>query len=105
MSGGQQLLLSDTLDQPYIQAAFALRPPPPRSFTAGSEAPLLAEMNMALMDPATPPARPGAIVVLSVGDPVPAGAQRLFDEVTPRARLAIGTSPVQYETIVVYRLR
>jgi hypothetical protein len=57
------------------------------------------------MDPATPPARPGAIVVLSVGDPVPAGAQRLFDEVTPRARLAIGTSPVQYETIVVYRLR
>jgi 4-amino-4-deoxy-L-arabinose transferase-like glycosyltransferase len=105
MSAGQQMLLSTTLDQPYIQAAFALRPQPPRSYTARSEAPLLAEMNMALMDPATPPARPGEIAVLSVGDPVPAGAQRLFDEVTPRARLAIGTAPVQYETIVVYRLR
>jgi hypothetical protein len=104
MSGGQQLLLSDTLDQPYIQAAFAFRPPPPRSFTAGSEAPLLAAMNMALIDPASPPARPGAIAVLSVGDPVPAGAKQLFYEVTPRALLAIGTAPVQYETIVVYRL-
>ena len=60
---------------------------------------------MALIDPAAPPSRPGAIVVLSSGDPIPPGAQRLFDEVTPAASLAIGARPVQYETIVVYRLR
>lgn len=105
MSGGSPLLLSDTLDQPYIQAAFSLRPQPPSSFTADSMEPLLAEMNMELIDPSAPPSAPGAIAVLSSGDPVPAGAQRLFDEVTPAAPFAIGTAPQQYETIVVYRLR
>ncbi len=105
MSGGSPLLLSNTLDQPYIQAAFSFRPPPPSSFTADSMRPLLAEMNMALIDPSAPPSAPGAIAVLSSGDPVPAGAQRLFDEVTPAAPFAIGTAPQQYETIVVYRLR
>ncbi len=105
MSGSGQLLLSNTLDQPYIQAAFALRPLPPVSFTVDSPTPLLAEMNMALIDPASPPTRPGAIVVLSSADPVPAAAQRLFDEVTPPARFAFGIPPPQYETIIVYRLR
>ena len=32
MSDGSQLLLSDTLDQPYIDAAFVFRPPPPSTF-------------------------------------------------------------------------
>jgi 4-amino-4-deoxy-L-arabinose transferase-like glycosyltransferase len=105
MSDGARLLLSDTLDQPYIQAAFVVRPQPPRAFTSDSVSPLLAEMNMALIDPAAPPAQAGAIAVLSSGDPVPPGAQRLFDEVTPAASFAIGPKPVQYQTIVVYRLR
>jgi 4-amino-4-deoxy-L-arabinose transferase-like glycosyltransferase len=104
LSDGAQLLLSTSLDQPYIQAAFALQPPPPRSFTDDSQAVLLAEMHMALVDPAALPAQPGAIAVLSSADPVPQGAQRLFNAVTPAAPFAIGTPPAQHETIVVYRL-
>ncbi|MDQ6846933.1 MAG: glycosyltransferase family 39 protein [Candidatus Dormibacteraeota bacterium] len=105
LSNGSQLLLSNTLDQPYIQAAFTVRPGPPLSFTDDSAAQLLSAMNMALVDPAAPLVRPGAIAVLSSGDPVPPGAQRLFDEVTPAASFALGSRPTQYETIVVYRLR
>ncbi len=105
MSNGAQLLLSNTLDQPYIQAAFTFRPTPPSSFTEDSAGPLLSEMNMALVDPAAPPVRPGAIAVLSSGDPVPPGAQRLFNEVTPAPSFAFGSRPPPYETIVVYRLR
>jgi 4-amino-4-deoxy-L-arabinose transferase-like glycosyltransferase len=105
LTGGSPLLLSDTLDQPYIQAAFVVRPQPPRTFTADSVGPLLAEMNMALIDPSAPPPQGAAVEVLSSGDPVPPGAHRLFDEVTPAASFAIGARPLQYETIVVYRLR
>jgi Dolichyl-phosphate-mannose-protein mannosyltransferase len=105
LAGGGQVLLSTTLDQPYIQAAFVFTPPPPSRFTPDSATPLLAAMHMGLIDPKVPPAVPGAIAVLSAADPAPANAQRLFDEVTPAAQLAIGTPPQQYVTVVVYRLR
>jgi hypothetical protein len=104
MAHGTPLLLSTSLDQPYIQAAFSFRPPPPPSFTADSATPLLAEMNMAVFDPSLPPSRPGSIAVLSAGDPVPPGARRLFDEVTPRAAFAFGQPPPTHVTVVVYRL-
>jgi 4-amino-4-deoxy-L-arabinose transferase-like glycosyltransferase len=105
LSSGNQVLLSSSLDQPYIQAAFTQLPPPPTSLTDDSQAPLLTEMHMALVDPAALPAQPGALVVLSSIDPVPPGAQRLFATVTPPASFVIGTPPTQYETVVVYRLR
>jgi hypothetical protein len=81
--------LSTTLDQPYIQAAFTLRPTPPSMFTADSVTPLLAEMHMALFDPRTPPTAAGAIAVLSNDDTAPSGAEPLFTE----------------QTVAVYRLR
>jgi 4-amino-4-deoxy-L-arabinose transferase-like glycosyltransferase len=105
LSGGRQLLLSINLDQPYIQAAFALRPPPPHTFVANSVFPLLTEMNMTLFDPANPPSDPGAIVVLNAGDPIPAGAQLLFVEVTPAATLNGGQLQLPLVTVLVYRLR
>jgi hypothetical protein len=104
-SNGTQVLLSSSLDQPYIQAAFALLPEPPRSVVDDSQAVLLAEMHMALVDPAALPAQPGAIAVLSSSDPVPQGSQRLFDGVTPAAPFSLGPAPRQYETVAVYRLR
>jgi hypothetical protein len=104
MTGGTQLLLSVTLDQPYIQAAFLLRPSPPPAFVADSDGRQLTGMNMALIDPEHPPQRSGAIVVLSAFDPTPPGAQRLFDEVTPAAPFAFGASPPRYVTVVVCRL-
>ncbi len=105
MAGGAPVLLSTSLDQPYIQAAFSFRPPPPRAFTADSSSLLLAEMDMVPVDPGAVPQRPGWIAVLSNTDPTPAGAQRLFDEVTPAASVSIGAAPERYETVVVYRLR
>jgi 4-amino-4-deoxy-L-arabinose transferase-like glycosyltransferase len=105
LSGGRQLLLSINLDQPYIQAAFALRPPPPHTFVANSVLPLLTEMNMTLFDPADPPLDPGAVAVLNAGDPVPAGAQQLFAEVTPAPSLNGGATQAPLTTVVVYRLR
>lgn len=105
MSKATPVLLSTTLDQPYIQAAFLFRPPPPASFTADSAPPLLAEMNMTMFDPNLPVNHPGAIAVLGAGDRVPPGAQRLFDEVTPAAPFALGEQLPRYVTIVVYRLR
>jgi 4-amino-4-deoxy-L-arabinose transferase-like glycosyltransferase len=105
LAGGAQLLLSTSLDQPYIQAAYALRPAPPRAFTADSVTPLLASMNMALFDPKAPPKRLGAVAVLGAGDPIPSGAQEIFDEQIPPATFSFGEPPPSYVTIVVYRLR
>ncbi len=105
LAAGGQVLLSTTLEAPYIQAAFTLRPPPPTQFTPDSVTPLIAEMHMALMDPGVPPTQPGAIAVLSAADPAPPDAQRLFVEVTPAAPFAFGTKPPRYQTVVVYRLR
>ncbi len=104
LRGGGQLLLSINLDQPYIQAAFALRPPPPQTFVANSVFPLLTEMNMTLFDPADPPSVPGAVVVLNAGDPIPAGAQLLFVEATP-ASVDGGPLQLPLVTVLVYRLR
>ncbi|HEY7927972.1 MAG TPA: glycosyltransferase family 39 protein [Candidatus Dormibacteraeota bacterium] len=104
LSGGRRVLLSVNLDQPYIQAAFAFRPPPPQTFVANSASPLLAALNMTLFDPANPPSAPGAIAVLSASDPAPANAQRLFDEVTPPAAVALAPTPPPGVTVVVYRL-
>ncbi|MEO8898888.1 MAG: glycosyltransferase family 39 protein [Candidatus Dormibacter sp.] len=105
LSGSRQLLLSINLDQPYVQAAFALRPPPPRTFAGNSVFALLTEMNMTLFDPANPPSDPGAIVVLYAGDPVPAGAQQLFVEATPQAAHDGGPPQLPVTTVLVYRLR
>jgi hypothetical protein len=105
LAGASTVLLSSSLDQPYIQAAFTLHPAPPPSFTADSASALLAEMHMALFDPRVPPAAPGVIAVLTNDDPAPAGAERLFEEKTPRAAFALGQSPQVFVTVVVYRLR
>jgi hypothetical protein len=103
LSGARPLLLSMNLDVPYIQAAFALRPQPPSRFVSDSQSALLAEMNMTLFNPLSPSSTSGAIAVLSAGDPVPPGAQRLFEETAPSPALG-STSPPPI-TVVVCRLR
>jgi hypothetical protein len=103
LSGARQLLLSMNLDVPYIQAAFALRPQPPSRFVSDSQSALLAEMNMTLFNPLSPSSTSGAIAVLSAGDPVPPGAQRLFEETATSP--ALGSTPPPLVTVVVCRLR
>ena len=104
-AGGTTLLLSSTLDPPYISAAFALRPPPPPVDTPDSETPLLAEMNMRMVDGTAPSGPSGSVVVLSVFDPAPANADLLFTESTPAPAAWLGTEPPQYRSVLVYRLR
>ena len=104
LAGSRQLLVSSTLDQPYIQAAFVLRPPPPASFAADSVSPLLASMRIVEFDPTSPPPSSGAIAVMSAADPAPPGWQRLFTETSPTAPLAIGETPAVYTSVSVYRV-
>ncbi|MBJ7609902.1 MAG: hypothetical protein JF887_10815 [Candidatus Dormibacteraeota bacterium] len=104
LAGGSQLLVSQTLDEPYVQAAFALRPAPPRSFVSDSASPLLAEMNIKLIDASSLPTRSGAIAVLAASDPPPAGGHRLFDEAVPAPSQGSGAPPHPAVTVVVYRL-
>lgn len=96
--GSTPLLLSVSLDQPYIQASFRLLPPPPGRFVEDSATPLLASMGMAMYDPQSGTAPPGSVVVLSAGDPVPPGARLLFGESAPDG--VGGVVP----TIAVYRI-
>lgn len=105
ISGAQPVLLSTSLDQPYIQAALLLRPEPPAQPVDDDKPVLLAEMHLVEVNPLALTASPGSILVLAPADPVPAGAQHLFDEVTPSAALSIGSPPPRYVTAAVFRLR
>ncbi|MHB8719361.1 MAG: hypothetical protein ACYDAC_10795 [Candidatus Dormibacteria bacterium] len=105
LAGATPLLLSSTLDAPYISAAFALRPRPPSQYTADSQDFLLAEMNMRMIDGAAPAAPSGSVAVLSVFDPPPAGATLLFVQTAPPPRFWIGERPQQYASVLVYELR
>ena len=105
MSPALPVLLSQSLDPPYIDAAFALRPLPPSRFTADSQTPLLAKMDMQLVDGAEVTGPPGSLVVLSVFDPAPANSEVVFTESAPAPSFWFFTKPVQYESVVVYRLQ
>jgi hypothetical protein len=66
--------LSDNLDQPYIEAFFALQPPPPRQEETDDATPGLAALGMQEISAAAvfagQPAT-GDVIVLAQGDPIP----------------------------------
>jgi 4-amino-4-deoxy-L-arabinose transferase-like glycosyltransferase len=76
-AGGHLVHLSTTLDQPYIQALFVLRPDPRDYLRRG-----LAAVGMELTAPGRmgDDALAGDLLVLAPGDQPPAGAQPLFEE-------------------------
>jgi 4-amino-4-deoxy-L-arabinose transferase-like glycosyltransferase len=96
ISAGRPVLLSQSLDPPYISAAFVLRPAPPAQFTEDSMTSLLAEMHMVSVDPGRAIIAPGAVAVLSAADQAPPGSTILFEETLP--------PPEQGADIIVYRL-
>ena len=105
VAGDEPLLLSASLDEPYIQAAFLLRPPPPRSFVADSLSPLLGEMHAQIVNPQVLPPEPGALAVLSGSDPVPPGSDLVLSEELPAPPLfSLGPPAPQGLTVAVYRL-
>lgn len=105
LAGASPVLLSTSLDQPYMAAAFVLQPSPPPSPVSDSEGHLLAAMNMAMVAPGDVPNLHGAVAVLAAADPPPGNADLLFVEETPASRVPLGVSPGVRRTIAVYRLR
>lgn len=72
-------LVSQDLDQPYIEAAFALLPPPPAQPTPASPNALLAPLHMVQTEILDPSAlHPGDVVVLAATAPAPAQSDRKY---------------------------
>ncbi|MBV8196085.1 MAG: hypothetical protein JOY80_11235 [Candidatus Dormibacteraeota bacterium] len=78
---GHAVYLSTTIEEPYIQAFFALLPPPPTQPVQDDATPGLTELGMAQLDPiaAEQAARPGDILVLAPDDPRPLPPSQLID--------------------------
>jgi hypothetical protein len=70
---GRTVFLSTTFEQPYIQAFFAERPPPPLRPVVDDANPGLRLLGMVVTDPgvAARQARTGDLLVLDAGDPAP----------------------------------
>lgn len=104
---GHATFISTTFEAPYIQALFALHPdPPPENVSA--ETWLARTIGVHIADPPTiaAEARPGDILVLAPGDPVPQTAQVVEVEqrtVGGGAVSIIGSSQHTVELVVIAR--
>jgi len=78
---GHTVYLSSTFEQPYIQAFFALLPPPPAYPVANDAEVGLLELGMVVLDPAAAEraAAAGDLVVLEAGDPRPPARFTMVD--------------------------
>lgn len=72
-ANGREVYLSENLDQPYIEAFFALLPPPPSHPVTDDATPGLKVLGMDVVSPKSIEAHPspGDILVLSTSDPTP----------------------------------
>ncbi|MGA7989662.1 MAG: hypothetical protein WCB51_14835 [Candidatus Dormiibacterota bacterium] len=72
-ANGREVSLSENLDQPYIEAFFALLPPPPSHPVIDDATPGLKVLGMEVVSPASIEAHPspGDVLVLSTSDPTP----------------------------------
>jgi len=81
------MYVSSTLEVPYIQVFFALRPPPPASRVSDAVSAGLSRLGVRIVDPrvAGATARAGDVLVLGGGDMPPAGSFEWLDiEYAPR---------------------
>ncbi|HZS15999.1 MAG TPA: glycosyltransferase family 39 protein [Candidatus Dormibacteraeota bacterium] len=104
MAGGHEVLLSTSLDVPYIQALFSLRPDPNAFVREGME---VLHMRAEPADAVAQDARPGDLMVLAPSDSLPAGATVVDVE---RATVGTGTfqvyqPPAQTITLAVVARR
>jgi hypothetical protein len=79
---GGAVYVSTSLDEPYIDAFFALTPSPPQKRVSDDSSLGLAQLNVRELDPvaAEAAARPGDLLVLSAGDPVNGTVVRIASE-------------------------
>jgi hypothetical protein len=87
LAGGHEVYLSNSLDAPYIQALFHLRPDPNAYVRNGLDV-----LHMRVADAAAiaADAQPGDYMVLMPGDPLPSGAQVVLVE-----QQTVGNGPTQ----------
>ncbi len=104
LAEGHEVLLSTSLDAPYIQALFALQPDPNAYVREGLEA-----IHMRLDDSSAMAgdAQPGDVMVLSPGDPLPAGATVLFtvEQTVGTGTLQVYNPPSETVRLVVVARR
>lgn len=104
LAGDHEVFLSNSLDAPYIQALFALRPDPNVYAQQGLDV-----IHMRLDDGSAmgSDAQPGDILVLSPNDPLPAGATVLFtaQQTVGTGALQVYNPPSQVVTLVVVARR
>ncbi|HVC42932.1 MAG TPA: hypothetical protein VND54_13215 [Candidatus Saccharimonadales bacterium] len=96
LAGSHRVSLSDTLDQPYIEAFFAYLPPPPPRPETDDATPGLAALGMEVVSPdfvaASHPA-PGDVLVLSQFDPAPPSGWTLVASERGPANLLDASAP------------
>jgi hypothetical protein len=97
-AGGREIYLSDTLDQPYIEAFFALLPPPPSRSVTDDATPGLDLLGMQVVAPESVEVHPspGEILVLSGYDAPPPGGWSMLH------RLLVPGEGPPYQTAYVY---
>ena len=101
-AAGHTVWLADDLEVPYIEAAFALLPVPPKQPTEDAQGYLLAEMHMQMTAPGQPPdATAGDIEIEPAQDGAPPASTLIETENGPQNPLMPGTSA---GVIAVYRL-
>jgi hypothetical protein len=104
LAGSHRIFLSDTLDQPYIEAFFAYLPAPPAQPVTDNGTPGLAALGMQVISPdiAENEASAGDVLVLESADPKPPSTWVLVaTEYTPSNLL--DTAAPRPALIAVYR--
>lgn len=111
VADGHTVIVSSSLDQPYVQVAFALTPAPPAAHDSNSAAGEMTEAGVQLMEPPFDSAdvSSGDILILSAfpgdADHPPPGAQLLTVELTPPDNARLGETRYAQEPLVaVYRI-
>jgi hypothetical protein len=95
VAGGHRVYLSNTLDQPYIEACFALTPPPPSRPVTDDATPVLQSLGLQVVPPGSVETTSsiGDLLVLTQYDQLPPTGWLLVDAERPPPDLADTTTP------------
>jgi hypothetical protein len=95
VAGGHRVYLSDTLDQPYIEACFALVPQPPSRQVTDDATPVLQSLGLQVVAPGSveTSASSGDLLVLTQYDQLPPSGWLLVDSERPPPNLVDPMTP------------
>jgi hypothetical protein len=104
VAGGHPVYLSNTLDQPYIEACFALVPQPPSSQVTDDATPVLQSLGLQVVSPGSveTSASSGDLLVLTQYDQLPPSGWVLVDTERPLPNL-VDTMTPRPALVSIYR--